>query len=158
MERIWNEQKKYYPEILTDEFKQQLEGKTKINTSKIFLAKYSIYSADLKGLDRKLQPLKWMVEALQQQVDKEVLAFVISDLKGQIANTSGLLGTISERSKELYFNKQTVGQYLWASLEENPHISIKNKPFYRQDYLDEFEKIWEMQAAFHKQLTPELKQ
>lgn len=158
LERIWNEQKKYYPEILTDEFKQQLEGKTKTNTSKIFLGKYGIYSADLKGLDRKLQPLKWRVEALQQQVDKEVLAFVISDLKGQIANTSGLLGAISDRSKELYFNKQTVGQYLWASLEENPHISIKNKPFYRQDYLDEFEKIWETQAAFHKQLTPELKQ
>ena len=158
LERIWDEQKKYYPEILTDEFKQQLEGKTKTNTSKIFLAKYGIYSADLKGLDRKLQPLKWRVEALQQQVDKEVLAFVISDLKGQIANTSGLLGAISDRSKELYFNKQTVGQYLWASLEENPHISIKNKPFYRQDYLDEFEKIWETQAAFHKQLTPELKQ
>ena len=158
LERIWGEQKKYYPEILTDEFKQQLEGKTKTNTSKIFLAKYGIYSADLKGLDRKLQPLKWRVEALKQQVDKEVLAFVISDLKGQIANTSGLLGAISDRSKELYFNKQTVGQYLWASLEENPHISIKNKPFYRQDYLDEFEKIWETQAAFHKQLTPELKQ
>ncbi|WP_424039619.1 type II CRISPR RNA-guided endonuclease Cas9 [Prevotella nigrescens] len=158
LERIWGEQKKYYPEILTDEFKQQLEGKTKTNTSKIFLAKYGIYSADLKGLDRKLQPLKWRVEALKQQVDKEVLAFVVSDLKGQIANTSGLLGAISDRSKELYFNKQTVGQYLWASLEENPHISIKNKPFYRQDYLDEFEKIWETQAAFHKQLTPELKQ
>lgn len=158
LEKIWDEQKKYYPEILTDEFKQQLEGKTKTNTSKIFLGKYGIYSADLKGLDRKLQPLKWRVEALQQQVDKEVLAFVISDLKGQIANTSGLLGAISDRSKELYFNKQTVGQYLWASLEENPHISIKNKPFYRQDYLDEFEKIWETQAAFHKQLTPELKQ
>lgn len=158
LERIWDEQKKYYPEILTDEFKQQLEGKTKTNTSKIFLAKYGIYSADLKGLDRKFQPLKWRVEALKQQVDKEVLAFVISDLKGQIANTSGLLGAISDRSKELYFNKQTVGQYLWASLEENPHISIKNKPFYRQDYLDEFEKIWETQATFHKQLTPELKQ
>ena len=158
LERIWNEQKKYYPEILTDEFKQQLEGKTKTNTSKIFLGKYGIYSADLKGLDRKLQPLKWRVEALQQEVGKEILAFVISDLKGQLANTSGLLGAISDRSKELYFNKQTVGQYLWASLEENPHISIKNKPFYRQDYLDEFEKIWETQAAFHKQLTPELKQ
>lgn len=157
LERIWNEQKKYYPEILTDEFKQQLEGKTKVNTNKIFLAKYGIYSADLKGLDKKLQPLKWRIEALKQQVSKEILAFVISDLKGHIANTSGYLGAISDRSKELFFNKQTVGQYLWASLKENPHISIKSKPFYRQDYLDEFEKLWETQAAFHKQLTPELK-
>ena len=158
LERIWNEQKKYYPEILTNEFKQQLKGKTKVNTNKIFLAKHHIYSADLKGSDKKMQSLKWRVEALRQQVDKEILVYVISDLNGQIANTSGLLGAISDRSKELYFKKQTVGQYLWASLKENPHISIKNKPFYRQDYLDEFEKIWETQAAFHKQLTPELKQ
>ncbi len=99
LERIWNEQKKYYPEILTDEFKQQLEGKTKVNTNKIFLAKYGIYSADLKGLDKKLQPLKWRIEALKQQVSKEILAFVISDLKGHIANTSGYLGAISDRSK-----------------------------------------------------------
>lgn len=158
LERIWNEQKKYYPEILTDEFKQQLEGKTKTNTNKIFLAKYGIYSADLKDLDKKLQPLRWRVEALYRKIEKDVLAFVISDLKGQIENTSGLLGAISDRSKELYFNQQTVGQYLWTSLKENPHISIKNKPFYRQDYLDEFEKIWETQATFHKELTPELKQ
>ena len=157
-EKIWNEQKKYYPEILTDEFKRQLEAKTKTSTSKIFLGKYGIYSADLRGLDRKLQPIKWRVEASRQQVDKDVLAFVISDLKGQIANTSGLLGAISDRSKELYFNKQTIGQYLWASLKENPHISVKNQPFYRQDYIDEFEKIWETQASFHKELTPELKQ
>ena len=157
-EKIWNEQQKYYPEILTDEFKQQLEGKAKSNTSKLFLGKYGIYSADTKGLDRRLQALKWRVEAMKQQVDKDVLAFVISDLKGQIANTSGLLGAISDRSKELYFSKQTIGQYLWASLQENPHISIKNQPFYRQDYLDEFEKIWETQATFHKELTSELKQ
>ena len=157
-EKIWNEQQKYYPEILTDEFKQQLEGKAKSNTSKLFLGKYGIYSADTKGLDRRLQPLKWRVEAMKQQVDKDVLAFVISDLKGQIANTSGLLGAISDRSKELYFSKQTIGQYLWASLQENPHISIKNQPFYRQDYLDEFEKIWETQATYHKDLTSELKQ
>ena len=157
-EKIWNEQQKYYPEILTDEFKQQLEGKAKSNTSKLFLGKYDIYSADTKGLDRRLQPLKWRVDAMKQQVDKDVLAFVISDLKGQIANTSGLLGAISDRSKELYFSKQTIGQYLWASLQENPHISIKNQPFYRQDYLDEFEKIWETQATFHKELTSELKQ
>ena len=95
---------------------------------------------------------------MHKQIDKDVLAFVVSDLKGQIGNTSGLLGAISDRSKELYFNQQTIGQYLWTSLKENPHISIKNKPFYRQDYLDGFEKIWETQATFHKELTPELKQ
>ena len=38
-----------------------------------------------------------------------------------------------------------------------PHYSLKNKVFYRQDYLDEFEAIWEKQAQYHKELTNELK-
>ena len=135
-------------------FKQHLQGKSKGNTSKIFLGKYGIYSADLKGLDRKLQPLKWRVEALKQQVDKEVLAFVISDLNGQIASTSGLLGAISDRSKELYFNKQTVGQYLWTSFKRNPTCKYKRINLsIVKDYLDEFEKIWETQATYHKELN-----
>ena len=42
-------------------------------------------------------------------------------------------------------------------LDENPNNSLKNLVFYRQDYLDEFERLWETQARFHPQLTPELK-
>lgn len=42
-------------------------------------------------------------------------------------------------------------------LDEDPNHSLKNKVFYRQDYLDEFEKIWETQAKYHSELTPELK-
>ena len=42
-------------------------------------------------------------------------------------------------------------------LSENRHNSLKNLVFYRQDYMDEFEAIWESQARFHPQLTPELK-
>lgn len=44
-----------------------------------------------------------------------------------------------------------------AELDKNPNFSLKNQVFYRQDYLDEFERIWETQAKFHKELTPELK-
>lgn len=46
---------------------------------------------------------------------------------------------------------------MYAQLQENRHNSLKNKVFYRQDYLDEFERIWETQASFHKELTDELK-
>ena len=42
-------------------------------------------------------------------------------------------------------------------LDENPNISLKNTVYYRQDYLDEFERIWETQKAYHKELTQELK-
>ncbi len=154
---IWKNQRRFYPEILTDEFKKLIEGKGKLNTSKIFLAKYGIYTADNKGSDKKLKALQWRVDALDQELSKEQLAFVISDLNGNISNSSGYLGEISDRSKELYFKKLTVGQYLMGQLEQNPHARLRNQVFYRQDYLDEFEKIWETQAAFKKGLTSELK-
>ena len=64
---------------------------------------------------------------------------------------------ISDRSKELYFNHQTIGQYLMQRLDENPNNSLTNIIFYRQDYMDEFEAIWERQALYHPELTPELK-
>ena len=42
-------------------------------------------------------------------------------------------------------------------LEKDPNTSLKNQVFYRQDYLDEFERIWETQATYHPELTAELK-
>ena len=44
------------------------------------------------------------------------------------------------------------------SFKKNKHTSLKNKVFYRQDYLDEFEQIWETQARFHEILSPTLKE
>ena len=157
LNRIWDVQKLYHDDILTDEFRTQIEGRSKTNTSKIFLAKYGIYTAENKGKDKRLQAYKWRKEALHTRLTQEELAFVIADVNGAINTSSGYLGAISDRSKELYFNNQTVGQYLMAHLDNDPHFSLKNKAFYRQDYLDEFEKIWERQALFHKELTPDLK-
>lgn len=154
---IWNFQNKFYPEILTDEFKSQISGKGKQNTSKIFLAKYGIYTADNKASDKRMQSYIWRVNALSEQLTKEELAFVISDLNGIISGSSGYLGAISDRSKELFFKNQTVGQYLMEQLEKNQHTRLKSQVFYRQDYLDEFNKIWETQSQFHKELTDELK-
>lgn len=154
---IWNFQKTFHPDILTNEFKEQIIGKGKVNTTKIFLAKYKIYTADNKGADKRIQTYKWRVDSLTKKLTQEELAFVISDLNGTISNSSGYLGSISDRSKELYFNKETVGQYLMRQLDENPHTKLKNQVFYRQDYLDEFNTIWETQAKFHKVLSDELK-
>lgn len=156
-DKIWDFQQQFHSETLTDEFKKQIAGKGKVNTTKIFLAKYGIYTADNKSADKRLQAYKWRVDGLSKELSKEELAFVISDLTGTISNSSGYLGAISDRSKELYFNKQTVGQYLMAQLDENPHTKLKNQVFYRQDYLDEFNTIWETQAKYHKVLTAELK-
>lgn len=157
-DKIWEIQKQFYPEILVDDFKIQIEGKGKINTSKIFLGRFGIYTADNKGTDKKLQAYQWRVDALNKQLSKEELALVISDLNGIKSSSSGYLGSISDRSKELYFNKQTVGQFLIAKLEQNPKAQLRNQVFYRQDYLDEFNSIWENQAQYNKKLTPKLKE
>ncbi len=66
------------------------------------------------------------------------------------------MGAISDRSKELYFNNQTVGEYLYKQLKENKHASLKNQIFYRQDYLQEFKTIWQTQTTYHNKLTEEL--
>ena len=154
---IWEYQKQFHSDVLTTEFQQQIIGKGKVNTTKIFLAKFGIYTAENKGSDKRTQAYQWRADALIKQLSKEELAFVISDLNGIISNSSGYLGSISDRSKELYFNKETVGQYLMRQLDENAHTKLKNQVFYRQDYLDEFNVIWECQAQFHKALTNDLK-
>ena len=156
---IWKFHKRFYPEILTDEFKKQIENKGKQATSKIFLGKYGIYTAENKGKrdDVKLQSYKWRNDAINQKLSKEELAYVIVEINNQINQSSGYLGEISDRSKELYFNKITVGEYLFKQLKENQHTRLKNQVFYRQDYLDEFEKIWEKQKEFYPELTDELK-
>ena len=156
---IWNFQKQFYPEILTNEFKEQIVNKGKQATSKIFLGKYGIYTAENKGKrdEVKLQAYKWRNEAINIKLTKEELAYVIVEINNNINASSGYLGAISDRSKELYFNKITVGEYLYNQLKDNPHSKLKNQVFYRQDYLDEFEKIWEKQKEFYPELTNELK-
>jgi CRISPR-associated endonuclease Csn1 len=156
-DKIWNFQKQYHADILTDEFLEQIKSKGKAETAKIFLGKYKIFTAENKGQDKKVIAYKWRTEALSNELTAEQLAYVLADIRGNIKNSSGYLGAISDRSKELYFNAQTVGQYLYKRLDENPNTSLKNQTFYRQDYMDEFEKIWETQAKYHALLNNEIK-
>lgn len=156
-DRIWDFQKQFYREILTEDFRKKIEGKGKQNTAKIFLAIYGLYTAENKDKDKRLQAFKWRVDGLTKRLTAEELAFVISEVNGAVNNSSGYLGAISDRSKELVFSKQTVGQFLMEQLADNPHTRLKNQVFYRQDYLNEFETIWETQAKFYPILTPELK-
>ncbi|MCD6332582.1 MAG: type II CRISPR RNA-guided endonuclease Cas9, partial [Bacteroidales bacterium] len=157
--QVWNFQREYYPDILTDDFKKQIEGIGKKATSKIFLGRYEIFTAENKGKrdEIKLQSFKWRSEAISKKLPIQEVAYVISDINRNINSSSGYLGEISDRSKELFFNDETVGQYLYRQLINNPHTQLRNQVFYRQDYLDEFEKIWETQSSFYDELTPELK-
>lgn len=156
---LWDAQKQYYPELLTNELKEELQGKNKTQTWAVF-AKYAHIvgvKRTTKGYELKKENYQWRCVALSEKLDLEQLAVVLQEINGQINNASGYLGNISDRSKELYFNKQTVGQYQMAQLDKNPNYSLKNQVFYRQDYLNEFETIWETQAKYHHELTRELK-
>lgn len=158
-DRIWNFQKEHYPEILTKDLKEQLANKNEKATWAICEKPMKLVGIKrgLKGPDIRLENYKWRASAITSRMELEQLAVVFQKINGQINSSSGYLGSISDRSKELYFKKLTVGQFLMAQLDSNPNISLKNQVFYRQDYLDEFNIIWEKQAQFHNELTDELK-
>ncbi|MDZ4149103.1 MAG: type II CRISPR RNA-guided endonuclease Cas9 [Flavobacteriaceae bacterium] len=157
---IWNIQKRFYTEIFTDTFYDELKGKGQRATSAIFWKKYNFNTAENKGNrdEKKLQAYQWRVDALSNQLEKEEVAYVITEINNDLNKSSGYLGAISDRSKELYFNKQTVGQYLYEQIKENPHARLKGQVFYRKDYEDEFDAIWSEQTKHHKELNDELKQ
>ena len=181
-DRIWNFQKQFNPELFCDAVIEEVRGKNRSQTWAI-LAKFFVWSEkesvwnekearteervkeyklvglkrDTKGNELKLENYRWRVQALSEQLNPEIVAIVLQEINGQISASSGYLGAISDRSKQLYFNRQTVGQYLMSELEKDPNVSLRNRVFYRQDYLDEFDRIWEKQAEFHEELTVELK-
>lgn len=156
---IWGFQKKFYPELFSDGLKEELRGKNKNQTRAICAKPFNLVGIKrtTSGHEQKIENFQWRSLALSEKFELEKLAIVLQEINGQISNASGYLGNISDRSKELYFNHQTVGQYQMSQLDKNPNYSLKNQVFYRQDYLNEFETIWEKQAEFHKELTPELK-
>lgn len=156
---IWQAQCPYH-EGLTNELFERLQGKDEKATWAIMAE-----AINLKGIKRggkrdeqKRENYRWREEALTKEMDGEHLAIVLSRINGEIAASSGYLGSISDRSKELMFKRQTVGQYLYDIISKDRHKSLKRRVFYREDYLDEFETIWEKQAVFHPEaLTPTLK-
>lgn len=159
-DKVWNKQKAFYPEILTPELKENIEGKNRKAVWAICEKPFGIVGVKRKGnnAEQKAENYKWRVQGLDEKLDLEQLAIVFQEINGQINSSSGYLGAISDRSKELYFNDQTVGQYLYKQILNNPHIPLKNQVFYRQDYLYEFIRIWEVQSQNRKNvLTDDLK-
>ena len=159
-DRIWATQKAFYPELLTDSLKESLSGKNEKQVWAICRDKFNIEGTKrtTKGKEQIRENFEWRAKAVNEKLDLESLTVVFQKINSQIKTSSGYLGNISDRSKELYFKHQTVGQYLVSLLDENPNTSLKNRVFYRQDYMDEFERIWSVQAKFHpQQLTDDLK-
>lgn len=157
LDQIWSFQQQFYPAILTDDFYRQINGRGRNDVSKIFYARYEVTTAPNSGKDKRQQSYQWRVSALDSQLPVDILAYVICDLCGQINGSSNYLASISDRSKELFFEDLTVGQYLVRQIEADPNTSLKSLVFYRQDYLDEFDRIWNTQAQFHPELSETLR-
>ena len=159
LEKIVSFQNQFHPEQMNDKLLEDIQGKARTVTSQYFSKTLNIPLAENKGTreEIKLQHYKWRNDALANELDLKILAFIITEINNQINQSSGYLGAISDRSKELYFNQETVGQFQYKQLKENSHAKLKNQVFYRQDYLDEFEKIWETQSKCHPELNDKLK-
>ena len=148
---VWSFQQQFYPEILDEELYKSIVGQGLQNTRKRFLAIKSIYTAENKGTrdEKKTQAYLWRSKAVTEKLDITEVAFVLAEINNNLNNSSGYLGAISDRSKALYFNRETVGEYLYKQIVENRHARLKQQVFYRQDYLDELEQIWEKKKKFH---------
>ena len=157
---IWNHQKQYYPDILNEELYQEILGKSKTITASI-LRKKGYDGLELKGnlSEKKVARYSLRAKAVNSKCSLEEISEILPEINNNINQSSGYLGAISDRSKWLFFNQLTVGQFLYQQIESNPHAILKNQVFYRQDYLDEFNRIWEKQLEFYPEiLTQELKQ
>ena len=157
--RIWEFQRKFHPDILTDKLRIKLADKNKAATWAICEEPFQIVGEKrtTKGKELKKENYQWRVDALSTKLTLERLAIVLQEINVNISNSSGYLGAISDRSKELFFQNLTIGQFLFTQLQGNKHARLKNQVFYRQDYIDEFEKIWNEQVKHHSVLTNELK-
>lgn len=157
---IWETQKTYYSDILTDELFESLKDKNKSQTWAICKEPFNIVGIKLDGKanEQKLKKYQLRHFGLTEKLDLEHLAIVLQEINNDKKKSSGYLGAISDRSKILFMKKITVGQFLWNQKLKNFHTSLKNQVFYRQDYLDEFERIWTTQAQFYSQLDNKLKE
>ncbi len=155
--RIWDFQKQFYPDKLTDKHKENLLEKNKGQTEYYIKNILGIEKAENKSKNKKLEQYAWRNKGVTEQIDERELAFVLIEINKQINQSSGYLGAISDCSKELFFNNLTVGQYQYKLLKENHQTSLKNQVFYRQDYIDEFDAIWKEQSKHYPELNEEVR-
>lgn len=158
--KIWAFQAEFHPKALSTFQLDDILGKNRKQTWAICNNHWEIEGKVLTGTakEKTLERYRLRKIALETKIDLEDLTIVLQEINGDISKSSGYLGKISDRSKNLFFKKITVGEYLFEQLLSNPHNSLKNQVFYRQDYLDEFEQIWETQSRYHTILSDQLKE
>jgi CRISPR-associated endonuclease Csn1 len=61
----------------------------------------------------------------------------------------GYLELIQEREDLLDSENQTVGQYFYQKISQNPLFRVKENIFFRKRYIHEFDEIWVFQQKFY---------
>lgn len=160
IEKILEFQANFYPEINPLALGQEIQGKGRTEVKNILEENWGVPLAENKEgtKDEKMTRLyAWRHRAVHEKISLSELALILTEICAQLRNVSNYLGKISDRSKILKFNNVTVGQYLYGQVTKNPRARLKNQVFFRQDYIDEFEKIWSVQSQQHPLLTDKLK-
>lgn len=136
-----------YPDIFNERLLEEIDGLRLQATSKLFRGRYDTETAENKGSrqEKNLRAYEWRVACAKVVQPKEIVTYVMAQINNDIVSSSGYLAAIGDRSKELYFNNQTVGEYLYAQIRRDRHQSLVNQVFYRNDYIEEFDKIWSVQ-------------
>lgn len=159
LQAIVHFQNQFFPKDFNSMLLQTIEGKSAEQTydyfSKIMKIEPAANAANNREME--LQEYSWRNEALINRLEKGVLAYIIIEINRHINASSLYMGDISERSRALYLNGQTVGQFQFGLIEKNHHARLKNQIFLRQNCIDEFEKIWQTQSRFHPELNEQLK-
>lgn len=159
LETIISEQKKYHNDVITSAFADKIIASNANAIPSLFSKELGIEMAENKGV--RSERIKNLYELRSRAVTEKIgpgeLALIIKEIKVQILGGSGYLSAISDRSKLLMMNNHTVGQFLHEKIKENPLNPIKGLIFSRQDYIEEFDTIWDCQAKFHSELTEEIK-
>src|SRR5699024_3244392 len=159
-DEIWEFQQKSHPKTLTKTHYQNLKSQNRKSTLDYFEKTMELNRAEFKGKkeEKKLQELELRSKAISEKIELSEIAYILTEVNNEINQASGYLGEISDRSKKLFFKDWTVGQYQWNQLKKDSHTSLKNEVFYRQDYINEFNVIWDEQAKHYPELTDELKE
>lgn len=124
---------------------------------------FSLSAAELYGLRHS---------AIHEQISLEALAriwFHLNQKRGYINSRKGFseddkdtkyIEKIKENSKNIYDHYRTIGSYFFHKLQENPLYRIKsgndeNRVFLIEDYMREFDLIWETQQKFYPDILTE---
>lgn len=149
---IYERQAEYHAE-LTEELKNLLMRKNKRDSEQLFIARFGLPEFAKRN---PKDSIVLRAKAVSCACTFEEVAYILADLRGKMSSSSSRLADITDNSKELAISGRTVGQYQYDLLLEDSNRSIVGQTFYRQDYVDEFDRIWETQSKYHAELTPEL--